>query len=173
MKLTGDKINLRFPTFDDVESIARYANDSAISEYTYIPYPYDKSDAVEFLNLTAEVHKEKTGLHFALEDKQSGNVVGMIGFNTINYMHLHAEVGYWVARDFWGKGYSVEAVNLLVAYAFSKTELERIYAYVRPENIASWKLLEKTGFEREGLLKKLMRKDDKRYDHYIYAIVKS
>lgn len=172
MILTGQKINLRYPTLDDVDSITHFANDEAISKFTFVPYPYCQQDAIDFIELADNERKNETGLHFGIELKETKKIIGMIGLNIINHVHLRTEVGYWVARNFWGQGIALEALNLMVEHCFYDKNLERVYAFVRPDNVASWKLLEKAGFEREGLLKKLMKKDGVRYDHYIYGKVK-
>lgn len=172
MKLTGKKVILRFPTIDDVDSITKYAGNPNISKYTFMPYPYNTRDAIEFIETSAAERSDYTSFHVAICDLLTDEVIGMIGLNTINHTHRHAEVGYWIAEEYWGTGMMLEAINLMVSYYFNSMKLERIYAYIIPDNIPSWKLLEKAGFEREGLLKGLMRKEGKRYDHYIYARLK-
>lgn len=172
MKLTGKKVILRFPTIDDVNSITKYAGNPKISQFTFMPYPYHTRDAIEFIETSASERRELTSFHVAICDLKTDEVIGMIGLNIINHPHKRAEVGYWIAEEYWGTGMMLEALNLMVDYYFENMKLERIYAFVIPDNIPSWKLLEKAGFEREGLLKGLMRKEGKRYDHYIYARLK-
>lgn len=173
MKLPGNLIILRHPDRNDIDDITRYCSDKAISQFTFIPYPYTRHHAEDFVEHAAHERKENTGLHLAIMHKDTGEVIGMIGLNVINELHQRAEIGYWVAKPFWGQGIATEAVTLMSRHCFNDLGLERLYAYVQPENEASWKLLEKCGYEREGLLKRLMRRGDKRVDHYIYAKLKA
>lgn len=172
MNLIGQKINLRFPTLDDAYSIAKYCADKEISQYTFIPHPYTLQDAIDFIEMCIEDRKSMSSLHFGIEHKKTKEIIGMIGLNSINNTHLRGEMGYWVAKPFWGNGIMFEAINLLTDFCFQKMQLERIYAHVQPENIASWKVLEKAGYEREGLLKKFLCINGTMRDHYIYAKLK-
>jgi ribosomal-protein-alanine N-acetyltransferase len=170
IKITGEKITLREINKSDADSIARYAADKEISMYTLVPYPYAKKDALDFLELIEKEKKENSSLHLGIEFK--AHIVGMIGLNTVNHQHQRAELGYWLGKDFWGMKIMTEAIGLFVPFCFKHAKLERIYAYVEPENVSSWKLLESCGFEQEGLLKKHFRKHDKQYDCYMYGFTK-
>jgi len=170
IKIIGKKITLREIVKSDAQSIARYAADEEISKYTLIPYPYSIQDAFDFLELIAEEKKQKSSLHLGLDYKN--HVVGMIGLNIINHQHKRAELGYWLGKDFWQMKLMSEAIRLFTYFCFEHEKLERIYAYVNPDNISSWKILESCGFEREGLLTKHFRKNDKQYDCYIYGLTK-
>jgi RimJ/RimL family protein N-acetyltransferase len=170
IKITGEKIILREIDKPDAESIARYAADKEISQYTLIPYPYSEKDALDFLELIAEEKKENNSLHLGIE--YNNHIVGMIGLNTINHQHKRAELGYWLGKDFWGKKLMVETIGLFVPFCFDHIKLERIYAYVDPSNVSSWKLLESCRFEREGLLKMHFRKHEKQNDCYMYGFIR-
>ena len=172
MKLIGQKINLRYPTQDDADSITKYCADKEISQYTFIPHPYTLQDAIDFIDMCIDDRKSMASLHYGIEHKETKEIIGMIGLNSINNTHLRGEMGYWVAKPFWGNGIMFEAINLLTDYCFDTMQLERIYAHVQPANIGSWKVLEKAGYEREGLLRNVLRINNKMYDHFIYAKLK-
>ena len=172
MKLNGQKINLRYPTLDDADSIAKYCAEKEISDFTFIPYPYTHQDAVDFITMCIEDRKTNSSLHCGIENKETKEIIGMVGLNAINKTHKRGEMGYWVARPFWGNGIMLEAINLITPYCFDEMKLERIFAHVQPANIGSWKVLEKAGYKREGLLKKFLCINDTMYDHYLYAKLK-
>jgi RimJ/RimL family protein N-acetyltransferase len=98
--------------------------------------------------------------------------VGTISIEKINKINKNASIGYWVAKSYRGKGIATKAVELAVKFGFNKLNLKRIYATVKKENIASYKVLENAGFEREGLLRKSVFRKRKFYDEYVYAILK-
>ena len=64
---------------------------------------------------------------------------------------LEIEVGYHLARAFWGRGYATEAARACLRYGFEQLKLERIVAVVRPENVASRRVLEKSGLSYTGM----------------------
>lgn len=80
-----------------------------------------------------------------------------------------AEIGYWLAEKYWGKGVMTAAVEVVTKYSFEKLGLRRIYARVFHFNKASIRVLEKAGFEKEGLLKREAQKDGKLIDSVLYA----
>ena len=100
MNLIGKKINLRYPTLDDADSIAKYCADKEISEFTFIPHPYTRQDAVDFINMSIEDHKTLSSHHCGIAHKETNEIIGMVGLNTINQTHKRAEIGYWLVYGF-------------------------------------------------------------------------
>ncbi len=172
MNLIGQKINLRYTSLDDADSVAKYCAEKDISQFTIIPHPYTTQNAIDFISTCIAERESSTSLHCGIENKETKEIIGMIDLNSINQTHRRGELGYWLAKPFWGQGIMLEATNLLTIYAFEKLNLERIYAHVQPENRSSWKVLEKAGYEREGLLKKYLCKNGTMLDRYIYAKLK-
>ncbi|MFA5051761.1 MAG: GNAT family protein [Patescibacteria group bacterium] len=156
----------------DALSLARNINDPLIYRYTlHIPYPYRLSDATKwFKKIIPEYRKTRpTCIHFAIE--MDGEVAGCVGLSNIEPRHK-TEIGYWLARRYWGQGIVPEAVKLVTAFAFKKMKLRRVYAYTFVPNKQSARVLQKDGFKREGLLVEATKKDGKLRDEYIWAKVK-
>lgn len=171
-KIYGEQINLRRITARDAESLAYYLRDPDMSRFTFIPRPYTIDDAYAYIKLTQKAHRRRTQLVLGIEDKESKQIIGMIGAMSINRTHNHAEIGYWLAKEHWGKGIMGEAVNLMLAHLFGPMKLRRVFAHVNPVNKASVQVLERAGFKREGLLRKLVRIRGRYFDQYLYAILK-
>jgi len=172
MLLRGLKINLRTLKTTDTQSIYENINDRAIARYTSsIPYPYKLSDAKKFI---AQTHKNKTKkLRLGIEDSKTKKIIGVIGLESINYHgHRGAILGYWLGKKYWGQGIMTEAVNLILQHAFKKMNLKRIQASVMRPNQASMKVLEKCGFQHEGILRQKVFKNKKWLDIFIYGILK-
>jgi len=89
----------------------------------------------------------------------------------LTYGH-RAEIGYWLAKPFWGQGIMSAVVGAICDFAFGDWKLVRITAHVFTSNEASSRVLEKNGFEYEGLLRKHHQKDGKFIDSKLYALVK-
>lgn len=83
-----------------------------------------------------------------------------------------AEIGYWLARPFWGQGIMTDAVRAFVRYAFSELELLRLTAHVFENNVASSRVLEKNGFLLEGKLREHFFKDGNFLDARLYGLLK-
>jgi len=99
--------------------------------------------------------------------------VGSIGaFRKDNVHRLTAEMGYYVAEDYWGKGIVTEAVKLACSHIFNHTDIVRIFAEPYAGNVASCRVLEKAGFTFEGTLRKNAIKNDSLVDMKMYAIIK-
>jgi len=132
------------------------------------PSPYTLKDAEFFIGMCNSAHPATT---FAIEFH--AELVGCIGLEMQTDIHKKsAELGYWIGEPFWGKGIASRAVPMMVEYGFQKFGLNRIYAGVYDYNIASCRVLEKSGFELEGILRKAVYKNDNFYDEYRFAILK-
>lgn len=155
----------------DAEAIARNINDKTIARNLLsAPYPYTIKDARSFLKRVMKFARSKksTSRVFAIEI--DSELAGAIGFHNI---HVHkAEIGYWLARKYWGKGIMTLVVKEIVKYGFGEMGLSRISAGTVPHNKASMRVLEKNGFKFEGILRKNLKKGDKLIDEYYFARVR-
>ena len=171
MVIKTKHFTLRPYRMSDAESLAKNINDKTIARNTLtIPFPYTISDARGFLKMIMKKTRSKkpTTQVFAIEI--DGEIAGAIG---IHHIHVHkAEIGYWLARKYWGKGIMTRVVKEIVKYCFGNLGLSRIYAGTFPFNKASARVLEKNGFKFEGILRKNLKKGDKLIDEYLFARVK-
>ena len=113
----------------------------------------------------------KAGTVLSLAIIKNRKVIGAVSLNKI-IKHHRAELGYWLAEEYWQQGIVSQAVKLIVAYGFKRLKLIRIYAYVMSPNKASMKVLKNNGFKKEGILKRHSVKDDRCSDLYVFAKVK-
>ena len=102
-------------------------------------------------------YRNKTGVRFYIRIPESETVIGTIALNSIVWGAFRScFLGYGLDKDHIGNGYMTEAVNMVTEYAFSELGLHRIEANVMPRNTASLRVLEKCGFEPEGLARKYL-----------------
>ncbi len=164
-----EKIKIRTLRISDKTELAKLANNKKVWDNLrdYIPYPYKGSDAEFFINLTSKEDPKQT---FGIEYK--GKFSGVIGLVIQEDVYQKsAEIGYWIGEPFWGNGIATKAVELITEYGFAKLDLNRIYTGVFGYNIASMKVLEKNGFEKEGIFKNAILKNDKICDeHRFYKL---
>ena len=98
----------------------------------------------------------------------SGILVGAFGFDNIVEGHV-AEIGYWIGKAWRGQGIMTDVVRVTTRFAFDELKLERLVAFVFDDNEASGRVLEKNGFQCEGVLRKHHKKGDRLIDSRVYA----
>jgi len=92
---------------------------------------------------------------------------------TLSEAHNHGELGYWIGKPFWGRGYATEAAAAVLRFGFETLQLNRIHAAFMEHNPASGRVMEKIGMSHEGTLRQHMKKWDRFYDVIKYGILKS
>lgn len=173
MKIEGTQVNLRKVTKADAESICQNARDSEISRYTFIPHPYKREDALQFIKFSQQQMKKAKEYHLGIELKATGRIIGMIGMMKISQKHRRAEVGYWLGKRYWGRGHAREALRLMLRFGFEELKLARITAGVMHPNHVSARMLERAGFTLEGRLRKSYMQHGRWLDELRYGILKA
>ena len=116
-----------------------------------LPYPYTEQDGKDFISAMLSADENET---FAFAITVDNTVIGSIGiFRQENIHRQTAELGYYIAEEYWGKGIMTEAVRQICEYVFRESDIIRIYAEPFVYNIASCRVLEKAGFQYEGTLR--------------------
>jgi [ribosomal protein S5]-alanine N-acetyltransferase len=132
----------------DAPILAKYANNPKVAANLTdaFPHPYSQDHAEAFIEKVSE-GKPVTVLAIEI----NGEVAGAIGLHPqTDIQRMNAELGYWLAEPYWGKGIMTEAVRQMVAYGFANLEINRIFARPFGTNLASQRLLEKAGFVLEA-----------------------
>ncbi len=136
-----------------------------------LPYPYTEQDGKEFISAMLAANESDT---FAFAITVNGKAIGSIGaFRQTNIHNKTAELGYYIAEEYWGKGIMTEAVKQLCDYVFSHTDIIRIYAEPFAYNIGSCRVLEKAGFQYEGTLRSNALKNGNVLDMKMYSKLKT
>jgi [ribosomal protein S5]-alanine N-acetyltransferase len=166
----GDSLSLRAPRLSDAESLAKHANDRDvwINLRDRMPHPYSAKDALQWLRT---VERQDPRTTFIID--RNGEAVGGIGLALgTDIERCSAEVGYWLGKEFWGRGIVTMALRRICEYAFDELGLTRVFATPLAWNPASFRVLEKTGFQREGIMRSACIKDGAVTDVALYAKVK-
>ena len=136
-----------------------------------LPYPYTEQDGKEFISAMLAANENDT---FAFAITVNGKAIGSIGaFRQGNIHRQTAELGYYIAEEYWGKGIMTEAVKQLCDYVFSNTDIIRIYAEPFAYNIGPCRVLEKAGFQYEGTLRSNALKNGNVFDMKMYSKLKT
>ncbi len=158
----------------DDRSLVKYLNDRDFYDATCsIPFPYTLDAARSFITSVLAYEKANRIRRDWAIRLESGEQIGGIGL-LYNYgINAHrTELGYWLAKPHWNQGIMTMALRSFSNHIFQTRKVVRLEAMVFASNQASCKVLEKAGFDREGLLQKAYFKDDHYIDAYLYALVR-
>ncbi len=157
----------------DKDALVWWLNDKDIYKRTLnIPFPYTETDAIEFYNKCKE-KDEIFGVQMTWAiRKKDGQLIGVIGLSGKDEFPQKEEVGYWLARDFWGKGIMKKSLQAVTNIAIEKYGIIRLEAPTFAFNLHSQKVAEKCGYMYEGNLRKSLYKDGMYFDCRMYSYVK-
>jgi len=155
---------------NDLDALVRYANNPKIAANLrdQFPHPYTRAAAAAYLS---DMRAAEVETSFAVE--YASEAIGGIGFKLgTDIARLSAEMGYWLGEPFWGGGLTTRAVLATSEWAFENYHLTRIFAMAFSHNVGSMRVLEKAGFEREGILRRSAVKNGMVLDRVLYAKVR-
>ena len=134
-----------------------------------LPYPYTPADGEEYILSMLAADEDKT---FAFAITLEDEVIGSIGVFRCGNIHFRtAELGYYIGEAHWGKGCATSAVKQICQYVFDHTDIIRIFDEPFAHNTASRRVLEKAGFQLEGILRGNAVKNGAILDMAMYALV--
>ena len=169
--LADEAVLLRPPSPADVPEIAAACTDPEIARWTMVPTPYTPAHARRFVAQARRWWRTgRTGAIFAIVERSSGRLVGMIGLEPAE--PGLAEVGYWVAPGARRRGYATRAVRLVSTWAFADPTLVRLELHTMLGNEASGAVAVKAGFSREGVARRGLVVRGERVDGVVYALVR-
>jgi len=167
--------SLRSMTMDDAERLASIANyeelSKSISPRGSFPYPYTVSHALGLIEYAIASATAGVAFHFGILD-ESKSLIGVAAITKLDRENDGCEIGYWLGKDYHGRGYGSSAVSLLVSFAFRQVGVHRVYAASFISNVASVRLLKRLGFRQEGILRQSAKGDDGYADEVIMAMLK-
>jgi [ribosomal protein S5]-alanine N-acetyltransferase len=174
------KINvvLRPWNMEDLDNMVRFANNKKIADNLTdaFPHPYKHEDGIAYISTNhpdGVLHPD--GVHdpvrvFAIEI--DGIACGSIGvFPQTDIHRKNAEMGYWLAEEYWGRGIMTEAVKQVVEYGFKTFDINRIFARPFSTNLASQRVLEKAGMKLEARFEKALFKNGHFLDELVYSVL--
>ena len=166
--LEGKTVNLRVMEKDDLPLVVDWTNRPEVfGEYNPL-HQMSKTEAEKMLDNPADVKP------FIIEKKDGSKIGFIVHFHVL---HLgtgtkQLEIGYSLVPDERGKGYGTEALEIMVDYLFLSKEVTRIQAETDLRNLASQKILEKVGFNKEWILRKNFFLRGEYRDCYLYSILR-
>ena len=171
--LETPRLHLRLPTLDDAGPIFhKYAQDPEVSKYlTWRPHK-SIDITIDFLRRCMQCWKDRTAFPYVITLKGDNTLLGMIEIRVDGF---RADFGYGIARQYWGNGYTTEAAKIVVGWALEQETIYRVWAICDLENVASARVMEKAGMQKEGILRRFTvhpNISNEPRDCYCYSIVK-
>lgn len=167
----GDVI-LREIEESDAQDYYEYMSNNAMEGFlTKENRPNSVEKALEEVRYWSSLFPQKRSIYWAIALKENNKMIGTAGFNLISFPNDRAEISYDLSPEYWGKGIMLRSINGILKFADIALELVRVQATVIVDNERSIKVLERTGFKKEGLLKKYEIVEGEHKDYFMYSRV--
>ncbi|KIV52647.1 GNAT family acetyltransferase [Aneurinibacillus migulanus] len=168
-ELYTERLHLRKMKVSDSSSLFKIWSDPDVTRFMNVDCFTDENQAKDMIKLLDELAQDSKAIRFSIIELESNEIIGSCGYNSLDFENEKAEIGYDLAKAFWGKGYASEAIYSLLDYAFSSLKLNRLEAKVEPENVNSIKILQKLNFTFEGTLRQYEKSKGKFIDLNMYS----
>lgn len=169
--LRTPRLLLRRLRMEDLDDIFAYASDPQMTPFVFWEPHRTTEDTREFLGRTLRGYEEGLPPTWGIQHVADGVIIGACAFHEVSAMHARGEIGYALARKYWGQGLMTEAVRAMVDYGFNTLRLNRIEARCDVENTASWRVMEKVGMKFEGVLRQNIILHGRPRDARMYGIL--
>ena len=157
---------------DDAEDLFSWSSDPEVARYVLWEPHQDLRDTRAYLRYMRGLYRSGQPSSWGMVLRETGAVIGTVGFMWLSEENRSAEVGYSLARPCWNRGLATQALSAVVCSAFSSLNLNRIEAQRDLRNPASGRVLEKCGFSQEGILRSRIRNKGEFIDVVLYAILR-
>jgi len=171
--LETSRLLLRLPVLEDSEAFFR----KCAQDHEFVKYvawrPHENINVTkDFIQRCIQCWQDETAFPWIVVRKNDFEFVGIIELRVDKF---RADLGYAIAPEYWGKGYATEITKSVIAWALMQEQIFRVWATCDIENLASARVLEKAGMQREGILRRYILHPNispEPRDSYIYAVVK-
>jgi len=168
--LTTTRLRLRPFARTDAPRVQLLAGDAEVSRYLlHVPHPYPDGLAESWIASHRDAWAQGHGITWAITER--GEVVGAVSLRWVR-RHDHAELGYWLGRDHWGRGLAVEAAAAAIDWCFTELGCERVFAQHLDGNQRSARVLVKLGMTAEGVRRHHIKKAGRYHDTAQYGILR-
>ncbi|MCD6550090.1 GNAT family N-acetyltransferase [bacterium] len=169
--IEGRKVILRGIRRADIQYFLKWLDDPEVSTPLgrYLPVSEIGEE-----NWVREIERKKDVIVFTIVDKKTEKSIGNCGFHKIDFRNQRAELGIFIGeKEYWGKGYGTEALELLISYGFTQLNLHSIASLVVSSNERSVRLHKKLGFKEQGRMRQRVFLDNQFKDMIYFDMLKS
>jgi len=169
-ELRGERVRLRDFIPEDIDDVFRYASDPVVTRHAGWEPHRTPFDSVAYIKRC--LSDDWGPITFAIEHVPESRVIGVVDIRIISRLWGVGEIGYTLARAYWGQGFNVEAGRLLLQYGFKDIGLRRIQAVCDIDNHRSYRTMEKLGMVRERVLTRARPTTGRCVDRVVYSILR-
>ena len=171
-EISTDRLILRRMTMKDAQDIFEYSRDPEVARHVLWTAQKHISEAKEYVRYMTKRYRDDLPSSWGIIDKESGRLVGTIGYMAFSEENASVEIGYSLARWLWGKGLATEALRAVIDYTFEAMDINRIEAQHELTNPSSGRVMEKCGMKKEGILRQRLYNKGKFVDVALYSILR-
>lgn len=155
----------------DTSPVFKLASAKEIADNTFVPHPYSREAAQEFVENVRRQWSTDEAYVFAIVDNSTRTFAGAMGIHPEG-KHNSATVGFWIGKPFWGRGLATAALRLLIRFGFEQLKLNRIEAGHLDHNTASGRVMQKANMRCEGTRRQAFLHQSQYKDVVWYAILR-
>jgi ribosomal-protein-alanine N-acetyltransferase len=171
--LTTDRLILREVVAEDANGLLVFRGDPEAQKYNLVPMK-DTLEAVALVRTMQAWYASGYAIQWGITLRDEHQVLGLCGLHDWNRKHHRASIGYDLARSHWGQGIATEAMRAVLRYGFEQWNLNRIEAITIVDNARSIRLLERLGFQLEGIRREhSLEKDGLFHGSAVYGLLRS
>ena len=168
LPLIGTRVQLRCFRPDDVKDVFAFASDPHVSRFVEWEPHRSPQESAAYIRRCLEPNRRC--LTLAVELREAHRVVGTVDVRVVSWLRRRGEIGYTIARPYWGTGINIEAGRLLLDYSFRELHLWRILAACDVANRRSYRTMEKLGMARNRRIARARLEGGTPIDRYEYSI---
>lgn len=172
-QLETQRLILRRMNMSDAQDVYAYSRDPQVSQHVLWDAHRSINESRAYLRYIMRQYRNNEPSSWGIEYKQTGQLIGTIGYMWWSRENKSAEVGYSLSRAFWNKGIMTEALREVIRFGFDEMRLHRVEAQHETTNPASGRVMEKIGMRREGVLRGRLYNKGAFVDVVLYAILRS
>ena len=161
----------KIETTDADMMFKNWSGDDEVSRYMRWPTHKNADETRETIQNWFEGYQSNNRYHWGI-CLRDGQMIGSVGVIMTAEYDFKAEIGYCIGRNWWGQGYTSEAVKAVLDYMFQNTDIERIEAYHSGQNPASGRVMAKAGMTHEGFARHKYKNRDGFQDCHLYGIIR-
>lgn len=169
--LDTPRLSLRKMQMRDAADIYAWASDPLVSRYVLWDSHKSIADSRNYIRYIRRLYRQGLPSSWAMVLKETGGVIGTVGFMWYSSVNQSAEVGYSMSRSYWNRGLMTEALSAVLAFGFDRLGLHRVEAQFDVRNPASGKVMEKCGMRCEGVLRDRIRNKGEFIDVALYSML--
>lgn len=172
--LTGPRLSLRAVEPSDVDQLLKWENNTEVWKVSNTFTPFSRFEIEEYvLNAKRDIFsaRQLRLMISLLEEDHAPVTIGTIDLFEFDPVHLRAGVGIMIAKEFRGKGYAAEALNILVRYASDALHLNQLFCNISSDNLVSLHIFETVGFVRCGHKKQWINAGEEWLDEFMYQLI--